>query len=360
MTQIRTKDIFTTFLRLGLIAFGGPVAHVGLMEEVLVNEKKWIDSESFLDLLSISNLIPGPNSTELAIGIGYRLGGVRGLLAAGTAFILPAMGIVMVLGMLYVQYGSMPQFAHILLGIQPVVLAIILSALLRLFKKTITEPAAILLAGLLVVWQLVFRPQEVLLLLAGAALYFGAKQVKPDRTNAVGLLPLSILFATFLKIGALLFGSGYVLIAFLQTEFVDRLGVLTSTQLLDAVALGQVKPGPLFTTATFIGTILSGPVGGIVATIGIFLPSFLLMGLIMPFAARLRASKTLSVLLDGINIASLALLSAVTLRLVPAFIQSPVYAVLFLISAWLVIKKGVKSHWMILGGIVAGFVMSAF
>ncbi len=256
------KEIFRTFLRLGLIAFGGPVAHIGLMEEVLVKEKKWIDSEKFLDLLSISNLIPGPNSTELAISIGYRLGGVRGLIAAGTAFILPAMALVMILALLYVQYGAMPQFAHILLGIQPVVLAIIFSALLRLFKKTITEPLAMLLAGTLVIWQLTLRPQEVLLLLAGALLYFCAKKVRQNRLNAVGVLPLSVLFLTFLKIGALLYGSGYVLIAFLQSEFVDRLGVLTSHQLLDAVALGQVKPGPLFTTATFIGTILSGPVGG--------------------------------------------------------------------------------------------------
>lgn len=251
------KEIFLVFLRLGLIAFGGPVAHIGLMEEVLVKEKKWIDSESFLDMLSVSNLIPGPNSTELAIAIGYKLGGVAGLLA-------------------------------------------------------------------------------------------------------VGFLPLSVLFLTFVKIGALLFGSGYVLIAFLQTEFVDRLGVLTSTQLLDAVALGQVKPGPLFTTATFIGTILSGPVGGIVATIGIFLPSFLLVGIIMPFAQKLRASGRLSLFLDGINIASLALFLAVTLRLVPEFIRSPLSVVLFLVSAWLVIGKEVKSHWMILGGALTGLIIGLF
>lgn len=354
------KEIFLVFLRLGLIAFGGPVAHIGLMEEVLVKEKKWIDSESFLDMLSVSNLIPGPNSTELAIAIGYKLGGVAGLLAAGTAFILPAMILVMLLGLLYVQYGSLPQLAHILTGVQPVVLAIILSALLRLFKKTVKEPLSVLLVAILVIWQLVFRPQEVWLLLAGAGLYFGAKKIRPDTTLAVGFLPLSVLFLTFVKIGALLFGSGYVLIAFLQTEFVDRLGVLTSTQLLDAVALGQVKPGPLFTTATFIGTILSGPVGGIVATVGIFLPSFLLVGIIMPFAQKLRASGRLSLFLDGINIASLALFLAVTLRLVPEFIRSPLSVVLFLVSAWLVIGKEVKSHWMILGGALTGLIIGLF
>lgn len=360
MNQPGTKEIFTTFLRLGLIAFGGPVAHVGLMEEVLVKEKKWLDSQTFLDLMSVSNLIPGPNSTELAIGIGYRLGGVKGLLAAGSAFILPAMTIVMGFALLYVRYGTMPLLTNILTGIQPVVLAIILSALLRLVKKTMTEPLAYLLAGLLVVWQLVWQPQEVLLLLGGAALYFLAKRVRANRLRAVSLLPLSVLFATFVKIGALLFGSGYVLIAFLQTEFVDRLGVLTSKQLLDAVALGQVKPGPLFTTATFVGTILSGPVGGLVATVGIFLPSFLLVGIIMPFAQKLRASKKLSLLLDGINIASLALFTAVTLRLVPEFIRSPVSVGVFLLSAWLVIKKGMKAHWMILGGALFGVLLSLF
>lgn len=361
-TRVEPKEIFLTFLRLGVTAFGGPVAHIGMMEEEIVGQKKWITNEDFLDMLSISNLIPGPNSTELAISIGYRLGGVRGLVLAGTAFIFPAMAIVMAIGLLYLQYGALPELRNLLMGIQPVVLGIILLALYRLFTSTVKSKTALFTLSLLVVWLIFFRTQEIVILLAGAFLYYlfslgGKKRVHGFLPPiALAALPLPTLFGTFFKIGALLYGSGYVLIAFLQSEFVERLGVLTKVQLMDAVAIGQVTPGPLFTTATFIGTIIAGPLGGVVGTVGIFLPSFLLVGFVMPQASKIRKSKVLSKVLDGVNIASLALLVSVTLKLIPSFVFDPFTVILFVMSGVLLFTGRVKSHWLILAGGVIGLV----
>ena len=283
-------EVATLFLKLGFTAFGGPAAHVAIMHDQVVKRRKWIDDQHFLDLLGATQLIPGPNSTEMAIHIGFVRAGWPGLIAGGLCFTLPAMLMVTALSWAYVQYGTLPQAGGILYGIKPVVIAIILQALWSLGRKAIkgylTATAGI---GVIVLYFLDIN--EIVLLFGGALAVMIVKNLERFKSNVRTLIPFplaglglsamgtvpfnfSTLFLTFLKIGAILYGSGYVLIAFLRTDFVDRLGWLTNQQLLDAIAIGQITPGPLFTAATFIGYILGGIKGAILATIGIFLPSY--------------------------------------------------------------------------------------
>ena len=282
------------FIRLGFTAFGGPAAHIAMMEAEVVSRKKWMDRQTFLDLMGATNLIPGPNSTEMVMHVGLHKAGIWGMIVAGLSFILPAAGLTLLLAVFYVQYGSLPQVEPFLVGIQPAVLVIILGAIIKLGKKALKKPAfyligmGVMLAGLLGV-------NEVIAILCGGIIgMLGLRLADRLYSPPFMILPLlSItqagegkiwpIFLSFLKIGAILFGSGYVLVAYLEGELVEKLGWLSQTQLLDAIAAGQFTPGPVLTTATFVGYQLAGYAGAAVATVGIFLPSFCFVVLLNPF-----------------------------------------------------------------------------
>lgn len=357
------QEIVKVFLRLGVFAFGGPAAHIAMMEDEIVNRRKWVNKEKFVDMLGLTNLIPGPNSTEMAIMLGYAHGGKLGLLLAGVSFILPAMLIVLVFAVLYQKFGSVPSVGHMLDGIKPVVIAIVAQAVYRLGKTVLKNTdAAIIAAAAFTAYML--GVSEIPLLLASGALLLVIRLLRrPDkpapktRLHAFEPLSLGMLFLVFLKIGAVLYGSGYVLIAFLRTEFVERFGVLTSQQLIDAVAVGQFTPGPVFTTATFVGYVIHGFPGAIVSTIGIFLPSFLLVLILNPLLERLRSSKTLSHVLDGLNAGSVALMAAVTVHLGREALVSVPAAIIAIVSAFLLIRYKVNSTWLILGGGLIGLLL---
>ena len=322
--QTKLGELACLFLKLGTIAFGGPAAHIAMMEEEVVRRRKWLGREEFLDLLGATNLIPGPNSTELAIHIGYKRRGWAGLVIAGVSFILPASLIVTAIAWFYVRYGKLPEVGSVLYGLKPVIIAIVLQALWGL-AKTAVKTKLLAIIGV-VVLVLSFLHYNELVLLFAAGLFAMAAHLVKYRTTAQSLLPLgfllqssapaafslSALFLFFLKVGSVLFGSGYVLLAFLRGDLVERYGWLTNDQLLDAIAVGQITPGPVFTTATFIGYVLAGGYCATVATVGIFLPAFVFVALSGWLVPRLRRSKTMGAFLDGINIGSLALMMFVT------------------------------------------------
>jgi chromate transporter len=361
------KEVAALFLKLGLTAFGGPAAHIALMHDEVVKRRKWIDDQHFLDLLGATNLIPGPNSTEMAIHIGFVRAGWRGLIAGGACFILPAMLIVMALAWVYQTYGATPQATALLYGVKPVVIVIIVQALWGLGQKAIKGAlTSIVGAAVLVLYFL--GVNEIALLVAGGLVVMLAQNLRrfnPPRAAlfipfaglpafAIPGFDLPILFFTFLKIGSVLYGSGYVLLAFLRADFVTRLGWLTDQQLLDAIAIGQVTPGPVFTTATFIGYILGGIPAALLATLGIFLPSFIFVAVSNPFIPRLRNSPWASGLLDGVNVASLGLMAAVTLQLGYASLADPLTILIALVSAALLFRFRVNSTWLVGGGAVVG------
>lgn len=324
------REVGLLFLRLGLTAFGGPVAHVALMRDEVVRRRGWLGDEDFLDLVGATNLLPGPNSTELALALGARRAGRRGLLAAGVAFILPAALIVLALAWLYVSFGSAPPGQAILAGVKPVVIAIVCVAIWSLGRRLAREPLLLLLAiGCAAAYLL--GVQELALLALGAVVGLSAWGIRRSGAEARSARPGAILagllgatgtatasvtlpglFAVFLKVGALLYGSGYVLLAFLRSDLVERLGWLSDRQLLDAVAIGQATPGPVFTTATFVGYVLAGVPGAAVATVAIFLPAFLFVGLLEPLVRLARARPWTSSALDGVSAASLGLMGGVT------------------------------------------------
>lgn len=289
-------EIAQVFLRLGFTAFGGPAAHIAMMEDEIVSKRKWISKEKFIDLLGFTNLIPGPNSTEMAIHLGYVRGGKAGLVIAGSCFILPAMLMVLSLAVLYQTYGNLPSVGTILFGIKPVIIAVVAQALYRLALTMIKRADVAILAVAVLVASLLGVQEIPLLLMAGLMMLFVRRMQNRSvkRLYVVDPLSLVILFLVFLKIGSVLYGSGYVLLSFLRTEFVDRYGVLTSQQLIDAVAVGQFTPGPVFTTATFIGYVIHRFPGAILATTGIFLPSFLFIWFLHPLLEKMRASRVLS------------------------------------------------------------------
>lgn len=368
----KLREVVILFLKLGITGFGGPAAHIGMMHDEVVIRRKWLDEQEFLDLLGATNLIPGPNSTEMAIHISYKRAGWQGLILGGMSFILPAMLIVLGLAWLYVQYGSYPQVEWLLYGIKPVVIAIVLQALWSLGRKAIKDwlTAGMVLVVIALYWTgvneigLLFGGGFVLLLLkniknfplkkvAGVA-FPGSMLVLT--AQVVSSIQLPLLFFTFLKIGSILYGSGYVLLAFLRADFVVHLGWLTDQQLIDAIAIGQVTPGPVFTTATFIGYILAGVPGALLATLGIFLPSFVFVALSSPLIPKLRNSKFFGSLLDGINAASLGLMAAVLAQLGRSSLIDPVTILIGLICAILLIRYRVNSTWLILSGGIIGLV----
>lgn len=360
------------FLRLGTTAFGGPAAHIAMMEDEVVRRRRWMSQNEFLDLLGAANLIPGPNSTELAIHIGHRQAGWRGLLVAGISFILPAMLIVMAFAWAYVRYGSLPQVAGVLYGVKPVIIVIVLQALWSLSRTAIKSTfLAFVAAGSLALT--LFRVHELLVLLAAGVVVALTRLGWRRFKNRVHLSasPLMLLFQTsaavtasfglwplflfFLKVGAVLYGSGYVLLAFIRADLVERWHWLTETQLLDAIAVGQVTPGPVFTTATFIGYVLGGTQGALVATLGIFLPAFFFVAVSGPLVPRIRKSPVAGAFLDGVNVAALALMLVVTYQLGRTAIIDLKTIALALTSALLLFRFRVNSAWLILGGAIVGW-----
>ena len=370
----RLTEVLNVFLRLGTLGFGGPAAHVAMMREEVVRRRGWLNEDSFLDLLGATNLIPGPNSTEMAIHLGYLRAGWQGLIVGGLSFILPAVLIVSTMAWAYVRYGSLPATGWLLYGVKPVVLALIGHALWALGRKAVRGP---LLAGIgLGALSLSLAGfNEIALLFGGGLVALLVRRLRhpfPPSAAAVPLLAFSlpvsglavvtgrtllVLFLTCLKIGSVMYGSGYVLLAFLRADFVTRLGWLTDRQLLDAIAVGQVTPGPLFTSATFIGYLMGRFPGALLATLGMFLPSFILVLLTRPLLPRLRASPSLSVLLDGVNVAALGLMAAVGLQVAQASIVDLPTALLAIGSAAVLVWGRVNPTWLVAGGGAAGILL---
>ncbi len=378
------RDLALFFLRLGTTAFGGPAAHFAMMDDELVRRRQWLSREKFLDLLGVANLIPGPSSTELAIFIGYWLKGWAGLLLAGVCFIIPAMIIVTGFAWAYVRFEALPQVTWLLYGVKPVVMAIILQALWQLGRTATKSKFLGALAVIAVIFDLIGVNIPVVLL--GSGLLSGLQQgivrdrLKDRKALLVMLLSVAALLATaslasqlsstdrvefglmplflfFVKVGSIVFGSGYVLVAFLQADLVEHWHWLTATQLLDAIAVGQVTPGPLFTTATFIGFLLAGLPGALMATAGIFLPSFVLVAVSGPVIPRLRESTVAAGFLDGVIVASLALMAMVTLHLGQDAVMDPITALLASGSAILLIRFHLNSLWLVLCGALTGWLV---
>ena len=365
-------EVAVLFLKLGFTAFGGPAAHIAIMHDEVVKRRQWLSDEQFLDLLGATNLIPGPNSTEMAIHIGYVRAGWPGLILGGLGFITPAALIVLTLAWLYVQFGTTPQVGWLLYGIKPVVIAIIVQALWTLGSKALKN-TTLLLIGVTAFGLYFLGINEIALLFAGGLIYLLISNMQRLMTfHPAILIPWSgilfaqapvtfsliTLFLTFLKIGSVLYGSGYVLLAFLRADFVLRLGCLTDQQLLDAVAIGQVTPGPLFTAATFIGYLLGGMPGAVLATLGIFLPSFIFVAISNPLIPKIRNSTWAGSLLDGVNASALGLMASVTVQLGISSLIDFYTIMLAIISLVLLLRHKVNSAWLIAAGAIAGFLIS--
>ena len=351
-------EVARVFLLLGVTAFGGPAAHVAMMDAELVERRRWVTREAFLDLVGATNLIPGPNSTELAIHLGYRRAGWRGLLAAGACFIVPAALLVGAMAWAYAAARPLPATAALLGGVKPVVVAVVAHALWSFARTALRTPTVAALS--LVVLVLALAGVDELPLLAAAAAATVALRAGRGRGAGPGAAPavepvgLVALFALFARIGSVLFGSGYVLLAFLRSELVERRGWLTEAQLLDAVAAGQVTPGPVFTTATFVGYLVGGAPGAVAATLGIFLPAFAFVALSGPLVPRIRRSPAAGAALDGVNAASVALMAAVSWQLARAALFDPLTLAIAAAALLLLARYRVNAAWLVLGGAVAG------
>lgn len=378
--QTSLWELAGLFLKLGTIAFGGPAAHIAMMEDEVVRRRRWLTREKFLDLLGATNLIPGPNSTEMAIHIGYHRAGWAGLIIAGSCFILPAALIVTVFAWAYVRYGSIPEVKGVLYGVKPVIIAIVLQALWSLGRAAI-KTKSLALIGLAGVILIFLELHELLVLFGGGlivvAVRWTGRAIKGQQSlmslisaspliiflqsgttsAATASFSLALLFLFFLKVGAVLYGSGYVLLAFIRADLVERWHWLTEAQLLDAIAVGQVTPGPVFTTATFIGYVLAGTNGAAVATVGIFLPAFVFVAASGPLVPRIRQSPTAGAFLDGVNAAALALMVVVTYQLGRAAIVDMTTIALAVISAIVVFRFRLNSAWLVLGGGIAGWLL---
>jgi chromate transporter len=372
-------EVAWLFLKLGIIGFGGPAAHIAMMEDEVVRRRQWLTRVEFLDLLGATNLIPGPNSTEMAIHIGHRRAGWRGLMVAGCCFILPAVLLVLACAWAYVRFGKLPEVEAVLYGIKPVIIAIVFQALWSLGKSAIKTRLLGIIAAAAVALGFLRVNELAMLFGAGAmaVLLHASKQRR--RTVAAIAFPLALLrpalaalapsaatagattsfglwslFFFFLKVGSVLYGSGYVLVAFLRSGLVERFGWLTEAQLLDAVAVGQITPGPVFTTATFIGYLLGGTPGAVIATVGIFLPAFFFVAVSGPLVPRIRRSPVAGAFLDGVNAASLALMAVVTIQLTRAALVDWVTILLGLAAAFLLLRFKLNSAWLVAAGALAG------
>ncbi|MGH2615749.1 MAG: chromate efflux transporter [Thermomicrobiales bacterium] len=373
-----TLEVAQLALKLGLTAFGGPAAHIAMLRDEIVTRRQWMTDAYFLDLLAATNLIPGPNSTEMVIHSGYHRAGRPGLVAAGACFILPAALITLAFAWVYGQYGTTPQLESFLYGVKPVVIAVIVQAIWGL-GRTIANQLP-LLAVALIAFVLSLAGVNELVVLLGLGVAVMALRVVSEHRHVDVLIALPALneplqrtpdlapllaaavepysplrlFLEFLKIGATLYGSGYVLLSFLQQDFVENLGWLTEQQLLDAVAVGQFTPGPVFTTATFVGYLVGGWGGAALATIGIFVPAFMLVGVTHPLVPKLRNSPWTAGFLDGVSAAAVGLMASVTVVLGQAALVGPYTIALALVAALLLIRFRVNSAWLIVGGGVLG------
>jgi chromate transporter len=405
----RLKELAWLFLKLGATTFGGPVAHVAMMENEVVTRRGWMSREEFLDLIGTTNLLPGPNSTKMSLFIGHARAGLPGLLVAGLTFLLPATAIVLAFAWAYVRFGALPAMPHFFEGIKPVVLALVAQALVSLGRTAVKSRFLLTLGAAAL--AAAFFVHEFVLLVAAGCVSAGVMKIEDLLRRARGAPPqppakpgggapandadaaapvlardeaarpsppskkslssfffpllfssaavsssfsLSSLFLFFLKTGAILFGSGYVLLAFLENDVVERWHWLTNAQLLDAVAVGQFTPGPLSSTATFIGYVLAGPAGAAVATAGIFLPAFVFVAACGPFMPRLRASRLVGALLDGVNVGALALMAVVTLQLARSALVNAPTAALFLASVAILSVVRVNAAWLVLAGGLLG------
>jgi len=359
------REVALLFLKLGTLAFGGPAAHIAMMRREVV-ERRWLTDSEFLDLLGAANLIPGPSSTELAIHIGFRMCGWPGLLLAGACFILPAACMVTGIAWAYVKFHALPQVAGLMYGIKPVVVAIVLQALWSLCAVSL-KSWPLRTAALAAVVMSALGVQGILTLLVCGTAITSLRVPRslllwaPPLLVAAAAEPVTLtrLFWLFAKIGAVVFGSGYVLLAFLQSDLVDRLHWLTSTQLLDAVAVGQVTPGPVFTTATFIGYLVAGLPGAAVATLAIFLPGWILVALSGPLIPRLRRSPLASAFLDGVTAASLGLIAWVLVLLTRAAVIDAISAAIVIVSAALLFRYRLNAVWLILAAGALGLLVRA-
>ena len=371
----KISQLLALFLKLGVTAFGGPAAHIAMMEDEVVTRRQWLTRERFLDLLGATNLIPGPNSTEMAIHIGFVRAGVIGLVVAGISFILPAALLTLGCAWVYDRFQTVPQAEALLYGIKPAVIAVILSAVWRLGKTAAKGPFLIGI-GFLVMLLVLLGVNEIIALLGGGIVgilwQLGNRLRKGKMLLGLAWFPstnlalaatavpsapvtLSALGLFFLKIGCVLFGSGYILVAYLQGGLVEQYQWLTQQQLLDAVAIGQFTPGPVLTTATFIGYVLAGPTGALVATLGIFVPSFLFVLTTNPLIPRLRQSAVASAFLDAVNASAIGLMAAVTVELARHTLIDWGAWLIALISAAVLFRYKVNSAWLILGGAAIGW-----
>ncbi|MCL3782035.1 chromate efflux transporter [Prolixibacteraceae bacterium JC049] len=363
-------EVFQLFFKLGCVAFGGPAAHIAMMEDEVVTKRKWTTHQHFLDMVGATNLIPGPNSTQMTMHCGHVRAGWPGLWVAGLAFIIPAMFFTLILAYIYVEYGQIPEVAPLFFGIKPAVIGIILSATYKLGKKAFKTWQLSVLGVVVALLSVLGVGELLLILLSGVlvALIFGIRnQFKTTHGIFPALLllkPVTLaisgasIFWTFLKIAFILFGSGYVLVAYIDAELVERLGWLTHSQLLDAIAIGQFTPGPVLTTATFIGYQLNGLSGALWASLGIFLPSFFLVGLLVKLIPLMRKSKLLSQILDAVNAAAVGIMLAVVLKLSYELSSSWQSILLMVLSIAITFRfKKISSFWIIIGGAILGYIL---
>ena len=370
--DIQIKEIAKLFLKLGFIGFGGPAVHIAMMQQEVVVKKKWMSEQHFLDLLGATNLIPGPNSTEMAIHIGYDKGGWKGLIFAGLCFILPAVFITGIFAWLYQQYGQLPEVQPFIYGIKPAIIAIIIGAVFPLAKKSV-KSTFLAVVGILVLVLALFGLSEIYLMFGAGLVAMALYYLQDTKNTLQSFIPLAFLqiaqspllsetntklFWIFLKIGAILYGSGYVLFAFLDTELVAT-GLLTRQQLMDAIAVGQFTPGPVFSSVTFIGYQINGLSGAVISTIAIFLPSFILVALLNPLMKKMRQSKGLSIFLDAVNVASVAIIAAICLTIGKETITDWRTILIAMISAIVVFKfKKINSAFVVIGGALLGYLFN--
>lgn len=361
------REVAQVFLKLGIIGFGGPAAHIALMQNEVVKKRGWLSDEHFLDLIGATNLIPGPNSTEMAMHCGHERAGWKGLIVAGFCFIMPAVIITAAFAWAYRQYGDLPEVAPFIYGVKPAILAVIISVMVNLGKKALKN-VALWVIGIACAIASLMGMNEIFVLFGAGAVGILLQMIRKTRVNnANSFLPLVFsqspnfkLFLTFLKIGSILYGSGYVLFAFLDSELVKK-GLLTHKELVDAIAVGQFTPGPVFSSATFIGWQIGGLPGAIAATIGIFLPSFLFVALLNPLIPRLRRSTVMSAFLDTVNVASIAIVLAICVALAKESIYD--WRGIFIAFLGLMVAiffKNINSAFIVLGGALLGYVLNYF